>query len=357
MRRFIFTLLLLVLVAACGGGGPAPEEEAVEAGPVAVGVARVFTLAGNGEVGTTEGPALEASFDEPVELVLDEEGNIYVVEYHGARVSKITADGMVIAVVDNPTGNVDGPKEEARLGTPRGIVLADDGNLYISDWENRSVRRVTLDGTVTTIFERSFVETLALMPNGDILASTGPDREQISRITLDGEMIPVAGSPQHGGHNDGPAEAAQFTLVSGVAVDQDGQIYVTEAVSLRSRGGNHLIRVISPDGEVSTLTGQRFVTAYADGPLEDARFHHPVDIEVDAAGNLYVADSLNHCIRRISPDGMVSTVAGRCGHAGYADGLGEEAEFNLPQGLALDAKGNIYVADTRNHRIRKIVFE
>ena len=251
MRRFILTLLLLVLVAACGGGGPAPEEEAVEAGPVAVGVARVFTLAGNGEVGTTEGPALEASFDEPVELVLDEEGNIYVVEYHGARVSKITADGMVIAVVDNPTGNVDGSKEEARLGMPRGIVLAGDGNLYISDWENRSVRRVTLDGTVTTIFERSFVETLALMPDGDILVSMGPDREQISRITLDGEMIPVAGSPQHGGHKDGPAEDAQFTLVSGVAVDEDGQIYVTEAVSLRSRGGNHLIRVISPDGEAN----------------------------------------------------------------------------------------------------------
>ena len=89
MRRFIFTLLLLVLVAACGGGGPAPEEEAVEAGPVAVGVARVFTLAGNGEVGTTEGPALEASFDEPVELVLDEEGNIYVADTRNYCIRKI----------------------------------------------------------------------------------------------------------------------------------------------------------------------------------------------------------------------------------------------------------------------------
>lgn len=359
MRRGIFTLLLVFLVAACGGGGePAPDEGAIEAEPAGpLGPAQVITLAGSGDVGTTEGPALEANFNEPVELVLDEEGNVYVAEYRGARVSKISPDGLVVTVVGGRTGNVDGPKEQARLGTPRGIVLAGDGNLYVSDWDNRSLRRVALDGTVTTIFKGSFLETLALTPDGDILASMGPDREQIARFTVDGEMSPVAGSPRQGGYKDGPAEEAQFTLISGLAMDRQGQIYATEAVSLRSRGGNQLIRVIGPDGEVSTLTGRRFVTAYVDGPLEDARFHHPVDIEVDAAGNLFVADSLNHCIRRISPDGMVSTVAGRCGYAGYADGPGDEAEFNLPQGLALDDEGNIYVADTRNQRIRKIIFE
>ena len=126
---------------------------------------------------------------------------------------------------------------------------------------------------------------------------------------------------------------------------------------MRTRGGNQLIRVVSPDGEVSTLTGGRFITAYKDGPLAEARFHHPVDIAVNPAGDLFVADSLNHCIRRISSDGMVSTVAGRCGYSGYVDGVAEEAEFNLPQGLTLDSEGNIYVADTRNYRIRKIVFE
>jgi len=358
MRRLFFTLLLLFLAAACAGRGPAPEEKAAEVGPGAVGVGRVITLAGNGVAAKTEGSLLEASFDEPVEVAVDEEGNVYIVEYHGARVSKISTDGMVTTVVgDNPTGDVDGPKEKARLGTPRGIVIAGDGNIYISDWENRSIRRITPDGTVTTIAKPGFVETLALTPEGDIIASTGTAREQIIRITLDGDVSLVAGRPKQGGHRDGPAETALFTLVSGIAVDQNGQIYVTEAVSLRTRGGNQLIRVISPDGEVSTLSGQRFVTAYVDGPVEEARFHHPVDIEVDAAGNLYVADSLNHCIRRISPDGMVSTVAGKCGYAGYADGVGMEAQFNFPQGIALDAEGNIYVADTRNHRIRKIVFE
>jgi len=359
MRRGIFTLLLVFLVAACGGGGgPAPGEGPAGTGPAGLsGPAQVITLAGNGEVGTTEGPALEASFNEPVELVVDEEGNVYVAEYRGARVSKVSPDGMVVTVVGGRTGDVDGPQEQARLGTPRGIVLAGDGNLYVSDWDNKSLRRVALDGTVTTIFKGSFMETLALTPDDDILASMGPDREQIVRFTLGGEIIPVAGSPRQGGYKDGPAAEAQFTLVSGLAVDQLGQVYVTEAVSLRSRGGNQLIRVVSPDGEVSTLTGRRFVTGYKDGPVGEATFHHPVDIEVDAAGNLYVADSLNHCIRRISPDGMVSILAGRCGYAGYVDGLAEEAEFNLPQGLALDAEGNIYVADTRNHRIRKIIFE
>ena len=216
---------------------------------------------------------------------------------------------------------------------------------------------MTLDGTVTTIARPGFVETLALTPEGDILASTGTAREQIIRITLDGEISLVAGTPKQGGHRDGPADSALFTLVSGLAMDQAGRIYATEAVSLRTRGGNQLIRLVSPDGEVSTLAGQRFVTGYMDGPVEEARFHHPVDIEVDAAGNLYIADSLNHCIRLITPDGMVSTIAGKCGYSGYADGVGAEALFNLPQGIALDAEGNIYVADTRNHRIRKIVFE
>ena len=262
--------------------------------------------------------------------MVDEQGNIYVAEFRGARVSVVTADGMVATVAGQATGNVDGPKEEARLGAARGIVLAGDGNLYVSDWESRSLRRVTLDGTVTTIFTGSFMETLALTPEGDILASTGQAREQISQFTLDGKRSLLAGIPKYGGHVDGPVEQAQFTLVSGLAADADGRIYLTEAISLRSRGGNQLIRIISPEGEVSTLSGQKFVTSYVDGPVEDARFHHPVDIEVDQAGTLYVADSLNHCIRMISPDGMVSTLAGRCGHAGYADGAGAEAEFNLP---------------------------
>lgn len=357
MRRLSYALLVLFLVVACAGRGPAPEEEAV-AGERVVGEAQVVTLAGNGVAAKTEGPLLEASFDEPVELVVDEEGDVYVVEYHGARLSKISTDGMVTTVTGvNPTGDVDGPREEARLGTPRGIVLAADGNFYISDWDNRTIRRVTPDGTVSTLVRLGFAETLTLTPEGDILASTGTAREQIVRITLDGEVSLVAGTPKQGGYRDGPADTALFTLVSGLAMDQEGRIYATEAVSLRTRGGNQLIRVVSPDGEVSTLAGQRFVTGYADGPVEEAKFHHPVDIEVDPAGNLYIADSLNHCIRRISPDGIVSTVAGKCGYSGYADGVGTEALFNLPQGIALDAEGNIYIADTRNHRIRKIIFE
>jgi sugar lactone lactonase YvrE len=370
MRRCVALLALLCLIlAACGGGAPAPAgQEAPAAGPVSqesseaisgapTGPARVITLAGNGEAATTEGAALEVSFNEPSDLVVDDQGNVYVAEYRGARISKISPDGTVTAIVGNPTGNVDGDRSVARLGTPRGIVLAGDGNLYVSDWDNRAIRRVTLDGAVTTIFTGSFVETLGLTLEGDILASIGPDREQIVRVTLEGDVVPIAGMPLNGGYRDGPADQAQFSYVSGLAMGQDGWIYATEAVSMRSRGGSQLIRSISPHGEVSTLTGGRFVTAYVDGPVAGARFHHPVDIAIRPAGDLFVADSLNHCIRHISPDGIVSTVAGRCGYPGYADGAADEAQFNLPQGLTLDAAGNIYVADARNHRIRKIVFE
>lgn len=364
----LWVVLCLVLVAS-GALGCAPgmeKEPAVSSAsdepsggiPAApTGPAHVITLAGNGEAAVTQGPALQASFKEPSDLVVDADGNVYVAEYRGARVSRISPDGMVTSIVGNPSGNVDGDKIVARLGAPRGIVLASDGNLYVSDWENRSVRRVSMDGAVTTIFTGSFVETLGLTREGDILASIGAEREQIVRMTIEGEVIRIAGMPLYPGYQDGPADQARFSYVSGLAMNWDGWIYATEAVSLRTRGGSQLIRTVSPDGEVSTLSGGRFITAYVDGPVADARFHHPVDIAVHPAGDLFVADSLNHCIRRITPDGVVSTVAGRCGYAGYTDGPAEEAEFNLPQGVALDEAGNIYVADARNNRIRKIVFE
>jgi DNA-binding beta-propeller fold protein YncE len=150
-----------------------------------------------------------------------------------------------------------------------------------------------------------------------------------------------------------------FDHPAGVAVDVAGNVYVADS-------NNNRIRKINPSGRVSTLAGTVYSTdiypfgGYADGPAASARFYHPTGVAVDAAGNVYVVDSTNHRIRKISTSGMVYTIAGsglspfNWGIGGYADGPGASAKFCLPRSLTLDAAGNIYVADTDNHRIRKI---
>jgi sugar lactone lactonase YvrE len=147
------------------------------------------------------------------------------------------------------------------------------------------------------------------------------------------------------GYADGPAAEARFQGPRSVAVDGAGNLYVADT-------GNHCIRVISPAGQVTTLAGAP-EPGYVDGQGAQARFSFPAGVAVDAEGNLYVADTANHRIRMITPDGAVTTLAGS-GEPGYADGPAGEAQFRAPEGVAVDADGNLIVADTGNHRIRKI---
>jgi MYXO-CTERM domain-containing protein len=148
------------------------------------------------------------------------------------------------------------------------------------------------------------------------------------------------------GSADGTGTEARFYAPEGVAVDPAGNVYVSDT-------GNHKIRKISPAGVVSTLAGAG-VSGYADGTGETARFREPSGIAADATGNVYVADWGNHAIRKITPAGVVTTFAGSGGVLGNADGTGSAARFQLPSGVAVDAAGNVYVADTLNHTIRKI---
>jgi MYXO-CTERM domain-containing protein len=148
------------------------------------------------------------------------------------------------------------------------------------------------------------------------------------------------------GSADGTGTEARFYAPEGVAVDPAGNVYVSDT-------GNHKIRKITPAGVVSTLAGAG-VSGYADGTGETARFREPSGIAADATGNVYVADWGNHAIRKITPAGVVTTFAGSGGVLGNADGTGSAARFQLPSGVAVDAAGNVYVADTLNHTIRKI---
>ena len=148
---------------------------------------------------------------------------------------------------------------------------------------------------------------------------------------------------------DGPASDARFSCPCGVAIDAEGNVIVADA-------GNSCIHKVAPDGTVSTLAGSREQgRGFADGPAGDARFSFPRGVAIDAEGNVIVADAGNHCIRKVAPDGTVSTLAGsREQEDGFADGPAGDARFSRPSGVAIDAEGNVIVADAGNHCIRKL---
>ncbi|MBO9154578.1 IPT/TIG domain-containing protein [Chitinophaga sp. GCM10012297] len=163
------------------------------------------------------------------------------------------------------------------------------------------------------------------------------------RMIAGGNTSAIAGNTA-AGYTDATGAAAQFKLPWKAAADAAGNIYVADR-------DNHAIRKITPAGEVSTLAGGNGA-GYADGAGAAAKFNQPLDVAVDAAGNVYVADNLNHRIRKVTPDGTVTTLAGSS--AGFANGTGAAAQFKNPSGLDIDKDGNILVADRLNHRIRKV---
>lgn len=261
----------------------------------------VTTFAGAGE-GYADGNLVTARFNKPMDVVTDQAGNVYIADTYNDRIRKITADGTVSTLAGSTRGYANGTGANAKFNLPMGVAVANDGTLYVADSFNQRVRKITQDGVVTTL----------------------------------------AGSGTSGGAN-GTGTAAQFYTPRAIIVGIDGNIYVSEY-------GGHRIRKITPEGVVTTVAGGG--QGFMEGTGTGARFNHPKGLDMDAEGNLYVADSDNHKIRKITPDGVVTTLAGSSN--GYADGNGTEAKFQYPSGVAVDNSGNIFVTDTNNQRIRLV---
>lgn len=267
-------------------------------------LALVSTLAGNGTMGFADGTGTAAQFGHVPDLVVDPFGNVYIVDAsNNFRVRKITPGGIVTTLAGSGTnGFADGTGNAASFSVLLGIGIDGSNNLYVADLGNNRIRKITQAGVVTTI-----------------------------------------GGTNTGGFLDGPVATAQFFLPMGVAVDNNGNVYVADA-------GNNRIRKIS-GGVVSTVAGDG-TAGYSDGSATSARFNNPVKVKIDGQGNLIVLDQNNNKIRKITPAGTVSTIAGST--FGYLDGPAATAQFNAPAGLAIDAAGNIYIGDQANNRIRKI---
>ncbi len=254
-------------------------------------------------------------------------------------------------------GSDDGLGTAARFKSPQGIEVDELGNVYVADTENNSIRKISSDGEVSTlagngtigdavgtgdIARFSGVSDVAFFTSGDMLI-TDNNNHKIKRVTPNGVVTTYAGTGANSSEN-GPALSATFGQTNGVVVDSQGNAYVVE-------NDKHRIRKISASGEVSTFAGGG-QAGTTDGNGTNARFSSPYGIEVDAEDNLYVTDSATHLIRKITPNGDVTTLAGST--VGYADGQGTAAQFNFPSAIVVDKSGYIYVCDGSNNRIRKI---
>lgn len=320
----------------------------------------VTTLAGQNIVGNTDGLGHTALLSSPAGIAVDNTGNVYVADATNNTIRKITSGGLVttFAGKDVP-GKKDGNISEASFYYPAGIAIDSKGNLYIADKGNHKIRKITPNGIVSTLAgsgERNATDgpgakagfdkpvAVAVDMAGNVYVSDAANHK-IRKITTDGMVSTLAGSGELGSL-DGKGPIASFYNPSGIAVDTMGNVYVADH-------DNNRIRKITPDGTVSTVAGSDTV-GNKDGHSTEASFFYPSAVAVDISGNVYITDQINHKIRKLSPDGEVTTLAGN-GSVGSVDGPGTAASFNYPAGIAVDLSGNLYIADQLNCKIRKVV--
>jgi len=276
------------------------------------------TVAGQpGAWGWEDGRTNTCGFNNPNAMVVDAQGNIYVADSLNHLLRIITPAGDVRTVAgrllsDDGTGHHeaepgDGVGPEAHFYYPAGLAINGAGFVVVADAWHHTLRLVTPEGRVTTL----------------------------------------AGLALHYGHADGAGVFARFDDPTGLAADAAGNIFVADQ-------GSHTIRMVSQDGQVTTVAGGAYQPGSADGSALQARFFHPTGLAFDRAGNLYIADRRNNVIRKLTPDGQVSTVAGLAGSPGHADGQGATARFFYPGGVAVDHAGNLLVTDDMSHVIRLI---
>jgi sugar lactone lactonase YvrE len=384
----------------------------------------VSTFAGSGVMGSADGIGTAAQFNRPQGLAFDNAGNLYVADNNNHKIRKITPQGVVTTlpaslflpfdVVVSPSGDIyvseyykvskispngsvttiagtqfttgdqDGPASTALFGVLRGIELDQAGNIYVSDNNNRKIKKITPAGIVETIASSGYPGGISFSPTGE-LYFTNSEHHTINKIDANGSVVIVAGIHGVFGTTNGnvgsngtgnyisfqttvtikDVTAPVITPVSNSIVlnlDPSGNktITATDIVTVTDNYNPAPLVRISPSSFNCTTTGIQTVTVEAtDGsfatPLNPnaAAFGKPYGIVFDQASNLFVVDEYNQRIRKIAADGTTSTIAGN-GTYGFADGISTSAIFHFPDGIAVDDVGNIYVGDDQNNRIRKI---
>ena len=321
----------------------------------------VSTVAGTGDGGFMDGDSATALFRSPRGITVDDSGVLFVTDFFNHRIRRIDIDGNVSTIAGTGTsGFTDGDAATAQFSNPLGITVDDNGILFVADAGNHSIRRIDTEGNVSTIAgtgtpgfmdgdaataQFNIPRGITVDDNG-ILFVADEGNHRIRRIDTDGNVSTIAGSGTPG-FMDGDAATAQFSFPGEITVDDDGILFVADL-------GNHSIRRVDTDGNISTIAGTG-TFGFVDGDAA-AQFSNPAGITVDDSGVLYIADQSNHSIRRIGTDGNVSTIAGT-GTSGSIDGDATTAQFNFPLGITVNDNGILFVADSGNNSIRRLTPE
>jgi len=327
MKTYLFIFCAMVGLASCSKKSTPAPHYVPDTTP-----GDITTFAGGGKnlyIGTS-GPDTTVFLFYPTSVAVDAAGNVYIADMDHAVVRKVNTAGIVstIAGCGKPGLSGDGgPATAATMQEPIGVAVDGGGNVYICDWFNNDVRKVDPSGIITT-----FAGNTVYNPYGD------------------------------GGYfgDGGPAVGAGLNQPNGLAVDARGNVYIADL-------SNKCIRVVNAAGIISTFAGSRYKGSGFSGdggPASAALLGAPFGVATDAAGNVYIADTYNQRIRKVDTAGIISTIAGNGYNAGVSyslaggfagdGGPADSAELNLPYGVAVDASGNVYIADTYNQRVRKV---
>ena len=320
------------------------------------------TLAGSFSMGAADGAGDAASFYYPDGLAIDSKGNLYVSDNSNSTIRKVTQAGVVttVAGMAGATGSTDGSGQNARFFYPRGVAVDAGGNLYVADTNNQTIRKITAGGVVSTIAGQNLKcgyadgvgsgaqfcnpASVAVDAAGNVYVAD-LNNLAIRKITPNGTVSTLAGNPKVKNIQDGTGSAAQFCTPTNLALDNAGDLLVTDQGC--SYLSNSVIRKVTLSGVVTTFAGNSSTSV---APL----FLSPMGAALDAGGNLFVADYGANAVLKISASGTRSIVASLNGVMGSADGAGTAAGFAQPQGLVADASGNLLVADWMNSLIRKV---